>query len=66
VLLPQSAKPLKGFALHCCFQNSQSRPGPTLSGCDRIIYAIFNYFNNKWTRNTEKINEIKNITDEAA
>jgi putative transposase len=24
-----------------CFQNSKS--------CDRIIYAIFNYFNTKWT-----------------
>jgi putative transposase len=41
-----------------CFQNSKS--------CDRIIYAIFNYFNTKWTRNTEKIKAIKNVTDEAA
>ena len=40
------------------FQNSKS--------CDRIIYAIFNYFNAKWTRNTEKIKAIKDITDEAA
>jgi putative transposase len=41
-----------------CFQNSKS--------CDRIIYAIFNYFNTKWTRNTEKIKAIKNVTDKAA
>lgn len=41
-----------------CFQNSKS--------CDRIIYAIFNYFNTKWTRNAEKIKAIKNVTDEAA
>jgi transposase-like protein len=41
-----------------CFQNSKS--------CGRIIYAIFNYFNTKWTRNTEKIKAIKNVTDEAA
>jgi hypothetical protein len=41
-----------------CFQNSKS--------CDRIIYAIFNYFNTKWTRNTEKIKAIKNVTDQAA
>jgi len=40
------------------FQNSKS--------CDRIIYAIFNYFNIKWTRNTEKIKAIKDVTDEAA
>jgi len=40
------------------FQNSKS--------CDRIIYAIFNYFNTKWTRNTEKIKHIKTVTDEAA
>ena len=40
------------------FQNSRS--------CDRIIYAIFNYFNAKWTRNTEKIKAIKDVTDEAA
>ena len=40
------------------FQNSKS--------CDRIIYAIFNYFNAKWTRNTEKIKAIKDVTDEAA
>jgi len=40
------------------FQNSKS--------CDRIIYAIFNYFNTKWTRNAEKIKAIKNVTDEAA
>jgi transposase-like protein len=40
------------------FQNSKS--------CDRIIYAIFNYFNTKWMRNTEKIKEIKDVTDEAA
>lgn len=49
-----------------CFQNSKSRPGPTLSGCDRIIYAIFNYFNTKWTRNAQKIKAIKNVTDQAA
>jgi len=41
-----------------CFQNSRS--------CDRIIYAIFNYFNTKWTRNTEKIKAIKDVTDKAA
>jgi len=40
------------------FQNSKS--------CDRIIYAIFNYFNTKWTRSTEKIKAIKDVTDEAA
>lgn len=41
-----------------CFQNSKS--------CDRIIYAIFNYFNTKWTRNAEKIKAIKDVTDKAA
>jgi len=40
------------------FQNSKS--------CDRITYSIFNYFNAKWTRNTEKIKAIKDVTDEAA
>jgi len=40
------------------FQNSKS--------CDRIIYAIFNYFNAKWTRNTEKIKAIKDVTGKAA
>ncbi len=41
-----------------CFQNAKS--------CDRIIFAIFNYFNVKWTRNTEKIKTIKKVTDDAA
>ena len=40
------------------FQNSKS--------CDRIIYAIFNYFNIKWTRNNEKIKAIRKLTKTAA
>jgi transposase-like protein len=40
------------------FQNSKS--------CDRIIFAIFRYFNTKWTRRSEKITTIKTITDDAA
>lgn len=40
------------------FQNSRS--------CDRIVYAIFNYFNTKWERNTEMIKAIKDVTEKAA
>lgn len=40
------------------FQNSKS--------CDRIIYAIFNYFNNKWKRNANRIQSIKTIYQKAA
>ena len=40
------------------FQNAKS--------CDRIIYAIFNYFNNKWQRNSERIKPIKKLYDKAA
>jgi len=40
------------------FQNSKS--------CDRIIYAIFNYFNGKWKRTTAKIKTINQLTKKAA
>jgi transposase-like protein len=40
------------------FQNAKS--------CDRNIYAIFNYFNNKWQRNSERIKPIKKLYDKAA
>jgi len=40
------------------FQNSKS--------CDRIIYAIFNYFNHKWQRPNGKINTIKQLTTKVA
>ncbi|MFH1374046.1 MAG: IS256 family transposase [bacterium] len=40
------------------FQNSRS--------CDRIIYAIFNYFNSKWQRPKTKINTVKQLTRTAA
>lgn len=40
------------------FQNSKSS--------DRIIYALFSYFNSKWKRNTEIIKPIRNLYREAA
>jgi putative transposase len=40
------------------FQNPRS--------CDRVVYAIFNYFNTKWERNTEKIKAIKTLYKTAA
>lgn len=40
------------------FQNSKS--------CDRIIYAIFNYFNTKWKQPKAKIKNIKQLTNKAA
>ena len=40
------------------FQNSKS--------CDRIIYAIFNYFNTKWKRPTAKIRTISQLPKKAA
>jgi transposase-like protein len=40
------------------FQNHKS--------CDRIVYALFAYFNNKWQRNTEKIKAIKEFYKDAA
>jgi len=40
------------------FQNSRS--------CDRIIYAIFNYFNTKWKRNNQRIKEVARLTAKAA
>ena len=40
------------------FQNSRS--------CDRIIYAIFNYFNSKWQQPKAKIKTIKQLTNKAA
>ena len=40
------------------FQNSKS--------CDRIIYAIFNYFNTKWQRPKRKIKTIKQLQNKAA
>jgi len=40
------------------FQNSKS--------CDRIIYAIFNYFNSKWMRPNKKIKNINQLTNKAA
>jgi transposase-like protein len=40
------------------FQNSKS--------CDRMIYAIFNYFNNKWQRSQNKISAIKHLQRKAA
>jgi len=40
------------------FQNSKS--------CDRIIYAIFNYFNCKWKRNCRRIKAIEEIFRKAA
>ena len=40
------------------FQNSQS--------CNRIVYALFNYFNSKWKRNRGKIKPIMNLYKIAA
>jgi len=40
------------------FQNSKS--------CDRIIYAIFNYFNSKWQQPRRKIKTINQLTKKAA
>lgn len=40
------------------FQNSKS--------CDRIIYAIFNYFNSKWQQPNARIKTIKQITKKVA
>ena len=40
------------------FQNSKS--------CNRIIYALFEYYNSKWQRNTENIKIINNLYKEAA
>jgi putative transposase len=40
------------------FQNSKS--------CDRIIYAIFNYFNSKWLMPTAKIKTINQLPKKAA
>ena len=40
------------------FQNSKS--------CDRIIYAIFNYFNTKWKQPKTKIKNIKQLNNKAA
>ena len=40
------------------FQNSKS--------CDRIIYAIFNYFNTKWQQPKAKIKTINQLTKKAA
>jgi len=40
------------------FQNSKS--------CDRITYAIFNYFNTKWKRNNQRIKEVARLTAKAA
>jgi len=40
------------------FQNTRS--------CDRIIYAIFNYFNNKWQKPAGKIKTINQLTKLAA
>jgi len=40
------------------FQNGRS--------CDRIIFAIFSYFNRKWKRSTEKIKSIKMLYEKAA
>jgi len=40
------------------FQNSKS--------CDRITYAIFNYFNTKWKRHNQRIKEVARLTAKAA
>lgn len=40
------------------FQNSKS--------CDRIIFALFSYFNSKWKRNNQRITAIRNIYRKAA
>ena len=40
------------------FQNSRS--------CDRIIYAIFNYFNTKWQQPNRKIKTINHLQNKAA
>jgi len=40
------------------FQNTKS--------CDRIIYAIFNYFNSKWQRPNGKIKIIKQLNKKVA
>lgn len=40
------------------FQNTKS--------CDRIIYAIFNYFNSKWQQPKAKIKTINQLTNKAA
>ena len=39
-------------------QNSKS--------CDRIIFALFSYFNSKWKRNNQRITAIRNIYRKAA
>jgi putative transposase len=41
-----------------CFQNSRS--------CDRITYAIFNYFNCKWQQHSQRITALKTLTQKAA
>jgi transposase-like protein len=40
------------------FQNSKS--------CDRITYAIFNYFNTKWRRPNQTLTAVKNLCRKAA
>jgi putative transposase len=40
------------------FHNSRS--------CDWIVYALFNYFNTKWERQTEKIKQVRNLNHQAA
>jgi len=40
------------------FQNSKS--------CNRIIYALFEYYNSKWQRKTENIKIINNLYRKAA
>ena len=40
------------------FQNSKS--------CNRIIYAIFNYFNSKWQQPTKKIKTVNQLTNKVA
>jgi transposase-like protein len=34
--------------------------------CDRIVYALFDYFNTKWQRETEKIKQVGALNNEAA
>jgi transposase-like protein len=40
------------------FQNSKS--------CDKIIFALFSYFNSKWLRNNQRITAIRNLYRKAA
>jgi len=40
------------------FQNTKN--------CDRIIYAIFNYFNSKWQRANGKIKAINQLNKKVA